>query len=50
MNGQGLPVGGGGEVSVLAEELARAAQLAMSPTASQENRMQAYSACERFGE
>lgn len=47
MNGQALPVGGGSEVAILAEELARAAQLAMSPSASQEDRMQAYNACER---
>lgn len=46
--GQGLPIGGGSEVTALAEELARAAELALSPSASQDMRMQAYNACERY--
>lgn len=48
MNGVESGSCGGAEGAALAEELARAVELAMSPTASQDIRRQAYNACERF--
>jgi len=47
MNGSGQVLSAGGEVAAIAEELAQAAQLAMSPCASQSVRAQAYDVCER---
>lgn len=40
----------GSEVTLLAEELARAVELTMNPHASQISRHEAYTACERFKE
>ena len=38
----------GGDVAALAVELARAVEVTMDPTASQQDRMEAYVACERY--